>query len=92
MFTYCVYPFSSPTSVISGDSFYLYTIDGETGEKRRLCVRKIITSEVISHWAYAYFPGVGIAYFIGDGRLLEAADVLAERFPDAKIEKNPKMT
>lgn len=83
MITYFVDTLSAPITVIPTDRFIL-SVHGET-----VYDKKITASDVISHWAYVDIPGIGAAYFIGNEKL---GEFLAERFPDAEIEKNPKTT
>lgn len=87
MITYFVQPFRYPSNVQPGDSFNLYIT--KNGKRQKVYSRDITAVGVISHWAYVDIPGVGLAYFIGNGNL---AEFLAERFPNAEIEKNPKTT
>lgn len=83
MITYCVNALKHPCAVLPGDSFHLSIQDRKTGKYKKVCAREITDVDTISHWAFVNIPGIGMAYFVGNEKLVE---FIVERFPDAEKE------
>lgn len=80
--TYFIRFFKQPLKVLTGDKLSLYVNDRKTGESMLVHSQKITGIDTLTHWACVDLPGIGVAYFVGNEKLV---GVLAERFPGAGI-------